>query len=142
MVARVRSRQPNLALHAFGLRTAFPTSTIHLGGGRLTWIGAVQPTVLSQTYTIKIEYAGRGRPVITVLSPTLKKPEGEDLPHVFPGDELCLHFPGEWEPNMSMATTIVPWASEWLFFYEVWLATGIWTGGGHGSDDGDKRDSG
>ncbi|MEW2483382.1 hypothetical protein AB0876_27745 [Mycobacterium sp. NPDC049093] len=24
--------------------------------------------------------------------------------------------------------TIIPWASEWLFFYEVWKATAIWMG--------------
>lgn len=27
------------------------------------------------------------------------------------------------------------WASEWLFFYEVWLATGTWLGGGLHSED-------
>jgi hypothetical protein len=29
-----------------------------------------------------------------------------------------------------MANSIVPWASEWLFFYEMWLITGEWDGGG------------
>lgn len=31
---------------------------------------------------------------------------------------------------MLIANTIVPWAVEWLFFYEVWLVTGEWGGGG------------
>jgi len=31
---------------------------------------------------------------------------------------------------MSIASTILPWASEWLFHYEIWRATGEWTGGG------------
>ena len=31
---------------------------------------------------------------------------------------------------MQLATTIVPWCSEWLFYYELWLATGEWLGGG------------
>ncbi|MDY0295864.1 MAG: hypothetical protein RB296_00975 [Acidobacteriota bacterium] len=31
---------------------------------------------------------------------------------------------------MIIAKTIVPWASEWLIFYELWLATGEWLGGG------------
>jgi hypothetical protein len=31
---------------------------------------------------------------------------------------------------MSIAATIVPWLSLWLYYYEVWLATGAWEGGG------------
>lgn len=34
---------------------------------------------------------------------------------------------------MLIANTIVPWTSEWLFYYEIWLATGQWHGGGHSS---------
>ena len=44
---------------------------------------------------------------------------------------LCLHFPGEWDPRMLISETIIPWASEWLYFHELWLATGEWHGGGH-----------
>lgn len=32
---------------------------------------------------------------------------------------------------MLLSTTVVPWTAEWLIHYEVWLATGQWTGGGH-----------
>ncbi|MGH8092034.1 MAG: hypothetical protein ACREIF_00990 [Chthoniobacterales bacterium] len=31
---------------------------------------------------------------------------------------------------MRLADTIVPWTSRWLYFYEIWLATGEWMGGG------------
>ena len=31
---------------------------------------------------------------------------------------------------MLIAETIVPWASEWLFYYEIWKGTGEWYGGG------------
>lgn len=31
---------------------------------------------------------------------------------------------------MAVANTIVPWLAEWLEFYEGWLVTGIWYGGG------------
>ena len=32
---------------------------------------------------------------------------------------------------MPIADTIIPWTSEWLFFYELWLATGgEWLGEG------------
>jgi hypothetical protein len=38
---------------------------------------------------------------------------------------------------MSIAETIIPWTSEWLYFYELWVFTGEWHGGGHapGSDE-------
>jgi hypothetical protein len=29
-----------------------------------------------------------------------------------------------------VADYIIPWISCWLYFYEVWLATGTWIGGG------------
>jgi hypothetical protein len=31
---------------------------------------------------------------------------------------------------MFLADTILPWAVEWLAYYEIWLATGVWYGGG------------
>jgi hypothetical protein len=31
---------------------------------------------------------------------------------------------------MPLAKTIIPWIYDWLFHYEIWLATGDWTGGG------------
>jgi hypothetical protein len=31
---------------------------------------------------------------------------------------------------MLYTETIVPWISEWLMYYELWLSTGEWLGGG------------
>jgi len=41
---------------------------------------------------------------------------------------------------MSLADTILPWASLWFFYYEIWLATGEWVGGGE--HPGDREDPG
>ncbi len=41
---------------------------------------------------------------------------------------------------MTLADTILPWASLWLFYYEVWLATGEWVGGGE--HPGEREDPG
>jgi uncharacterized protein len=45
---------------------------------------------------------------------------------------LCLFDPkqDEWSPDEFIADKIIPWAIKWLFYYEVWLATGEWQGGG------------
>ena len=37
---------------------------------------------------------------------------------------------GEWAERMLIAEIIVPWISEWLLHYEIWLVTGEWHGGG------------
>lgn len=56
------------------------------------------------------------------------------LPHVYStvDQKICLYYPkiGEWKETMFIAKTLVPWASEWLFFYEIWVLTGEWRGGG------------
>ena len=37
---------------------------------------------------------------------------------------------------MFLSETIIPWAIEWLKYYELWRITGKWLGGGieHGKD--------
>lgn len=100
--------------------------------GRLTWLGHLQPTRISETYTVRIDHAPPRRPEVTVVSPRLELPEGVDaLPHVFPGERLCLSYPDEWNGRQLIARTIVPWASEWLLHYEMWKFDNTWHGGGH-----------
>ena len=78
----------------------------------------------------------RNAPKIYVVRPEkLRLATGQDkLPHVFstPEQQICLFYPGfkEWLPSNLLARTIVPWASEWLMFYELWLITGEWLVGG------------
>jgi hypothetical protein len=31
---------------------------------------------------------------------------------------------------MLLAQTLMPWACEWLVFYELWLAVSVWYGDG------------
>jgi hypothetical protein len=47
-------------------------------------------------------------------------------------ESLCLFNPEkrEWNPEQRLGDTILPWACIWLYFYEIWLATGDWKGGG------------
>jgi len=98
---------------------------------RMTWSGRIQPSPASITYTVQIVALHGQAPDITVLDPPLEKREGEALPHTFPGDRLCVYRNDEWNPSKPMATTLLPWISEWLVYYELWLPTGEWFGGGH-----------
>lgn len=114
------------------LKAKYPGSKSKWKSSRVTWIGKLQPNPLCDTYTIQISWDGRSRrPVVRILHPRLTPPEGKHLPHVFADDQPCLHFPDEWDPEMLIADTIIPWTSEWLYFYELWLVTGDWQGGGH-----------
>ena len=36
----------------------------------------------------------------------------------------------KWNERKMIAKTIIPWTSEWLFHYEIWVTTGTWHGGG------------
>ena len=79
---------------------------------------------------MKVAYRLGERPVVIVLSPDLRSRDGEGLPHVFSEKEPCLFRTKyrEWDSSMSLVVTIVPWASLWLLYYEVWLVTGKWCG--------------
>lgn len=115
------------------MRMVCPDFRTRIIDGALVAEGDVRPTHRSVAYRVRIEYRAGEPPESTVLSPPLKpREEGGRLPHVYPGEKLCLYLPnaGEWTPDMSLAHTIVPWIAEWLFYYEVWHVTGEWLGGG------------
>lgn len=108
-----------------------------------TWLFNVTPTTLSNTYTLKIVYNEPFYPQVYVVFPKpLPLAEGaEKLPHTYDTKRqlLCLFDPrrGEWNSTMYIANTIFHWAIEWLYYYENWVYTGKWIGGGHGSWDTD-----
>lgn len=130
-MGRPQPRARPLIQQLIGLRALPLTESVSIKRNRLRWTGRLQPTPASREYLVALDYGGRSRPTVTVLSPELKIPDGESLPHTFGGERLCLHYPGQWSGTAQLATVIVPWASEWLLHYELWLATGEWQGGGH-----------
>lgn len=116
---------------AFALRALLPDAAIRLSRGSLTVTTQIQPTSASRKYTVRISYAYGGVPAVCVLSPDLRlHAEADVLPHTYSDDTLCLHLDGQWRPTMLIAQTTVPWISEWLFYYEIWLVTKQWHGGG------------
>ena len=119
-VDRMRSLHPQFALRTFDPRKA-------------AWRGKINPAPLSETYEVDIRYELGKRPLIKVISPDLQIiPGAKHLPHTYEGDFLCLFYPPnrEWHSGLLIADYIVPWISLWLFYYEMWLAKGVWLGGG------------
>lgn len=103
--------------------------------GELVWNFDVKPSPLSRTYRLRIQFKRFGLPDVFVLNPNLNELAGDRyLPHVYSIKpvRLCLHFPkyDEWTSDKSIAETIVPWAYLWLIYFEHWLASDEWQGGG------------
>lgn len=95
--------------------------------------GVIQPTPLSDCYTVRLKYKQNCPPVITVLNNKLKprEPNGK-IKHTYSDGSLCLYYPKakEWTSRDFISEKIVPWISVWLYYYEIWFSTGKWLGGG------------
>ena len=130
------------------LRHEFPESSGSVRCGTMTWFGEFMPSALSDTYRLKITYTIGKPPKVYIVSPKpLPLAEGaKRLPHTYSysngKQQLCLFLPkaGEWNSSMFIATTIVHWAVQWMYYYEIWVTTGKWMGGGHGNWDVEKKD--
>ena len=132
------------------LRAVFPEFKLVLDGGWMgVWEGPLTPIMrryrirvtyfrrcLFDTWTLENEYAS-----VQVVDPVIGlDPRGtsERPPHIYfnkpnpQNPRLCLYDPKErfWSPEEYIADTIIPWAIDWLFFFEGWLDTGKWAGGG------------
>lgn len=106
-----------------------------LGRGKLNWEFSVRPSPLSRAYRLRITYNRGDVPKVFVEDPDLTiLAKGENIPHVYKQQptQLCLYFPsaGEWSSEQWIFKTIVPWSVLWLYYFEDWLATGEWKGGG------------
>lgn len=106
-----------------------------LGVGKFHFQYYAQPTVLSRKYLIRVSYRQYQRPMVIVLEPDLVAlADNRKLPHVYNQSppELCLYLPntGEWSPEKLISMTILPWSMLWLYYFENWLATDEWVGGG------------
>lgn len=112
-----------------------------LGRGRLTWTWHGAPSALGRVYTLRVEFSEGKLPQVFVDKPDLVAlAEGRKIPHVYSEEptRLCLYLPssGEWHGGMLIANTLVPWAMLWLYFFEEWLVSDDWKGGGvHPTDD-------
>jgi len=126
------TRAVNLARQLVTITAAMPSAEGRVHRGELVCTMRIQPSPASRAYTVRLAYRHATPPSITVTDPPLElHPDAKKLPHVFIGDKLCLYYRGEWKHHMLLAHTVVPWISEWLMHYELWLVTGRWAGGGH-----------
>lgn len=114
-----------------------------------TWEGILAPD--KRAYLVRVRYRvpmvlenitlTDAQPRVQVIGPKLERhPDYEEgpIPHVYRcrADSslpfLCLFSPSlrEWDVNDFLADTTIFWTNEWLYFYEGWLVTKKWRGGG------------
>ncbi|UGY20990.1 hypothetical protein HAP48_0049475 (plasmid) [Bradyrhizobium septentrionale] len=133
---RLGRRKPLTAAQQYVNLRANPLSSGDgvLRAGSFTWRFEASPSPLSRIYRVRIEMAQERSPRTFVETPDLALlADGRDLPHVYRNPtRLCLYLPGssEWQPWMRIDQTIVPWSVLWLWYFEDWLASGEWKGGG------------
>ena len=111
------------------------SSVLISGTAGFTWRYGAKPTLMSRSYSMRIKFRTGKQPEVYVDQPDLVSlADGRKIPHVYSQSPtwLCLHRPvkGEWRPDMLIDRSIVPWATLWLFYFEEWLASNEWKGGG------------
>jgi hypothetical protein len=117
------------------LKRDFPEGAGSVSMGKLIWRQQMKPTSISNSYLLRIVHTPPSSPRIYVEKPCLTElAAGRKLPHVYKQvpHQLCLYRQTykEWLPSMFVSETILPWASLWLFYFEDWLITDEWKGGG------------
>lgn len=115
----------SLAVQQLYIRERFPQFSYSRSQG--AWIGTLQPTLKSPKYIVQMIYALHKVPRVFVLRPKLHP----EAPHVYKENgALCLYYPndGSWNSRKLLGKTVLLWTAEWLYYYELWLATGQWFG--------------
>lgn len=118
-----------------GLKKNFGNGEWHVKKNILHWQGVIRPVPVSREYVIRMIYKFGSKPSIYIVKPNLKElSKGRQVPHLYSQKEqkLCLYMPiyMEWKPNQHISTTIIPWIYLWLFYFEEWLFSNEWKGGG------------
>jgi hypothetical protein len=135
-----------VAMEDEGIRRHFPGFTrIRALHGRGIWRGQLRP--LAKSYDVVVDMAV-GCADARVLYPASvgsvrvlgggvrPADDGTPVPHLYGpwddprGVDLCLYYPPDEDMLLGnqVAEKLLPWAYEWLHYYEIWLVTGVWSG--------------
>lgn len=110
------------------MKQKYPQFKYKKEGDSIVFEGNLQVKPEFPVYTISILYRGNLPPVVKIINPQLV----EKPPHVYRSadNKLCLYHPKnfKWIKEKFIAKEIVEWTAGWLYFYDVWLETGIWYG--------------
>lgn len=127
------------------IKKTFPTDEAFIDYPYLIIKMQIKPSEVSSKYPITIKYDDR-KSVKAWVTGNLKKLDNPNFPHNHGVDkergcvQMCLYYPknNEWDSSRLITKTIIPWISEWLFYYELWLGSDEWYGGGIHPERGDE----
>jgi hypothetical protein len=114
-----------------------------IGTTIVRWSGPLRGFQKIYLISVLWDHASDERPYVYLLEPRLRpRLDGSfiEIPHLIFNDEapelsgLCLFDGQEWTNRLLIADTTIPWAAEWLFYYEMWHLDGVWRGGGVGAE--------
>lgn len=94
----------------------------------LICIGWLQPAGCKEAYKIKIEHVVGKEPKTTILYPEIQPLR---TIHMYPDHSLCLHYSPDmkWTESTKVYQYTIPWITEWIIFYELYLINGSkWEG--------------
>ena len=117
----------------------YPQSAVSCSRDReVKWTAVWQLSESSPQCRLEITYPQGKRPRVAILT---LGPGDTKLPHVFDGQKsIYVYTADEWTSSMLVAETILPWISQWLYFYEVWALTGKWLGEGTHPESPEHRE--
>lgn len=125
MVMKFHKNENGISAQIGAMKKSYPQFTAKIEGKEILFKGEIQVKPEFPVYTLSIRYRGNKSPVVKVLKPELL----EEPPHFYKATKcLCLYHKDNfyWDRNKLIANEIMDWAIAWVYFYEVWLGTGIW----------------
>ncbi len=133
----------------YDLKKIFPDASYTSISDRGNFIvrTAIAPDSLGSIYDIEFQGGVDYKSTVYLYKPFSYKDNLNEFPHYYRFDEskqaleLCLYFPGEYNSKMQYKNTIVPWAMEWLYFFEHFMITGTWFGKEIQHNNGETHDS-
>ena len=131
--------------YAFELNSLSEKGTFMIKPTYMQGIVGIRKKDNKPKYLLKIFIENHCAPKVYIISPKIRKKNGESPPHIYELHSkwnskeqhydtlrLCLYYPvnKEFVYGDMLMPTIISWAIKWTEFYELWLLTGEWFGGG------------
>ena len=100
------------------------------------WEFNAKPSTFSKIYRVLLIWDFKLlSPKVFILNDELHQiSKSRNIPHLYDRDkiQLCLHYPSfkEFRADMPLCLSLIPWTYLWLSYYEEWLFSDEWKGGG------------
>lgn len=93
----------------------------------------------NKEYLLKVIQKQGEIPKTYILKENLNLKRQERIPHIYGEDliknkkyiRICTFLPSEdWNNKKNISDTVIFWAVEWIYYFEIWNVCGVWNGGG------------